>query len=1091
MDSDTAHMMAASKVPMLKPIVEGVTTIKPITPVEDKAQRRLEVKARSTLMMGIPNEHQLKLNSIKDAKQLIEAIEKRFEWNTHDVVWRNKTDLDILSMSDLYNNLKIFEPEVKGMSSSNSCTQNMVFVSSSNNNSTNPVVNTAQAINIAQAVNTALGVSTFGTQVNTTNIDNLSDVVICAFLASQPSSPLHVNEDLERIHPDDLEEMDLRWQMAMLTIRARRFLKKTGRKLIVNGNDTIGFDKSNVERFNCHKKEHFARECRAPRRLISCDGLGGYDWSNQAEEGSNYALMAYTSTSLDSKVLDDDEEEVTQPKIEQKTVKPSIPKIEFVKPKQSEKKARKTVKQGNPQIDLQDKGVIDSGCSRHMTGNMSYLTDYEEINRGYVAFEGNLKGEKITSKEAVNTACYVQNRVLVVKPHNKTAYELFYGKTPALSFVNPFGCLLTILNTLDHLGKLDGKADEGFFVGYSMNSKAFGVFNSKKRIVKENLHIRFCKNMPNVAGSELDLLFDIDALTRIMNYEPIVAGTQSNGFAGTKACDNVDQARKEKEPVKYDILLSLWTTDLPFSQDPKSSQDDGLQPSCDYEKKVDDDPSKGSECKDQEHDDNINNTNNINAASINRVNVISENISSELLFDLNMLALEDISTFNLSSNHEDHDEEADMNNIDTTIQDERGIVIRNKARLVAQGHTQDEGIDYDEVFVLVARIEAVRLFLAYASFKDFVVYQMDVKSAFLYEKIKEEVYVCQPLGFEDPNFPNKVYKVKKALYGLHQAPRAWFLEVKNASTPIETQKPLLKDEDGKEVDVHMYRLMIGSLIYLTSLRPDIMFAVCACARYQVNPKVSLLHAVKRIFRKLIRKVTKVPQPSGPTENVADEAVNKEMDDSLNRVLDLENTKTTQSLEIDSLKRRVKKLDKKQWSMTHKLKRLYKVGLIAWVESFNDNKDLDEDASKQGRISLGGKEVFVANQDENVVEKEVDAAQVQVSTVATTPIISIDEATLAQALAELKHEKSKAKAKGIVFYEPKKSTTTTKTIPKPKSQDKGKAKMIKEHVKLKKKDQIQLDEEVALKFQADLQADLIRNKDLQERELNKKKKPILY
>ncbi|GJY21532.1 putative ribonuclease H-like domain-containing protein [Tanacetum coccineum] len=227
--------------------------------------------------------------------------------------------------------------------------------------------------------------------------------------------------------------------------------------------------------------------------------------------------------------------------------------------------------------------------------------------------------------------------------------------------------------------------------------------------------------------------------------------------------------------------------------------------------------------------------------------------------------------------------------------DERGIMIRNKARLVAQGYTQEEGIDYDEVFAPVARIKAIRLFLAYASFKDFVVYQMDVKSAFLYGKIEEEVYVCQPPGFEDPDFPDRVYNVEKALYGLHQAPRVWykgdillmssmgeltfflglqvqqkkdgifisqdkyvgeilkkfrFTEVKTASTPMETQKPLLKDKDGEEVDVHMYRSMIGSLMYLTSSRPDIMFAVCACARYQVNPKVSHLYAVKRIFRYL-------------------------------------------------------------------------------------------------------------------------------------------------------------------------------------------------------------------------------------------------
>ncbi|GJY28566.1 putative ribonuclease H-like domain-containing protein [Tanacetum coccineum] len=251
-----------------------------------------------------------------------------------------------------------------------------------------------------------------------------------------------------------------------------------------------------------------------------------------------------------------------------------------------------------------------------------------------------------------------------------------------------------------------------------------------------------------------------------------------------------------------------------------------------------------------------------------------------------------------------------------------------------QGYKHEEGIDYDEVFAPVARIEAIRQFLAYASFKDFMVYQMDVKSVFLYGKIEEEVYVCQPLGFEDPDFSDRVYKVEKALYGLHQALRAWhkgdimlvqvyvddiifgstkkelcfafeklmhekfqmssmgeltfflgiqvkqkkdgifisqdkyvkeilkkfrFIEVKTASTPIETQKPLLKDEDGKKVDVYMYRLMIGSLMYLTSSRPDIMFVVCTCARYQVNPKVSHLHAVKRIFSARNRQWLQIPQ----------------------------------------------------------------------------------------------------------------------------------------------------------------------------------------------------------------------------------------
>ncbi|GKB92876.1 putative ribonuclease H-like domain-containing protein [Tanacetum coccineum] len=145
--------------------------------------------------------------------------------------------------------------------------------------------------------------------------------------------------------------------------------------------------------------------------------------------------------------------------------------------------------------------------------------------------------------EAVNTACYVQNRVLVNKPHNKTPYELLLGRPPSISFMRPFGCLVTILNTLDPLGKFDGKADEGFLVGYSINSKAFRVFNTRTRKVEENLHINFLENKPNVAGSGPEWLFDINSLTKSMNYEPITAGNQTNVDAGIDINVNAGQAR--------------------------------------------------------------------------------------------------------------------------------------------------------------------------------------------------------------------------------------------------------------------------------------------------------------------------------------------------------------------------------------------------------------------------------------------------------------------------------------------------------------------------------------------------------------------
>ncbi|GJT60671.1 ribonuclease H-like domain-containing protein [Tanacetum coccineum] len=363
MDQDSAHMVAASKVPMLKPgefelwrmrieqyiqmidyalweviengvtlpktqMVEGVMKVMPITTAEEKATRRLEdakllLKAIKKRFGGNEATKKTQRNLLKPQYENFtasssEMLDQTFdrlqnlvsqlellgeklsqedvnqkllrslslEWNTHAVVWRNKADLDTMSMDDLYNNLKVYEPEVKRISSSSSSTQNMAFVSSSNNNTSSS----------NEAVNAAHGVTTTSTQ------------------------------DLQQIHPDDIEEMDLRWQMAMLTMRARRFLKNTGRKLTVNGNETIGFDKSKVECYNCHKRGHFARECRAPRNqdnkkessrrsvpvetststaLVSCDGLGGYDWSDQAEEGPNYALMAYSSSSSDSEVSND------------------------------------------------------------------------------------------------------------------------------------------------------------------------------------------------------------------------------------------------------------------------------------------------------------------------------------------------------------------------------------------------------------------------------------------------------------------------------------------------------------------------------------------------------------------------------------------------------------------------------------------------------------------------------------------------------------------------------------------------------------------------------------------------------------------
>nr|GEV66618.1 hypothetical protein [Tanacetum cinerariifolium] len=275
--------------------------------------------------------------------------------------------------------------------------------------------------------------------------------------------------------------------------------------------------------------------------------------------------------------------------------------------------------------------------------------------------------------EAVSTACYVQNRVLVVKPHNKTPYALFYGRTPMLSFMRPFGCPVTILNTIDHLGKFDGKVNEGLFVGYSLNSNAFRVLNSRTRIVKETFHIRLSENTLNNVGSGPYWLFDIDAITNTMSYQPVVTGTQSNGNAGTKDNNNAGQIRKKKESGKDYILLPLWTADLPFPQEPKSSQDVGFKPSNDVGKKVNEVPGQKNKCKDQEEKDNVNITNRgnvvhstVNAAS-NEVNDVSRKSNIKLPDDLDMPKLEDIIIFE-HSNEDVFGAKADLNNLQSTFQ---------------------------------------------------------------------------------------------------------------------------------------------------------------------------------------------------------------------------------------------------------------------------------------------------------------------------------------------------------------------------------------------------------------------------------------
>ncbi|GKA09998.1 putative ribonuclease H-like domain-containing protein [Tanacetum coccineum] len=357
------------------------------------------------------------------------------------------------------------------------------------------------------------------------------------------------------------------------------------------------------------------------------------------------------------------------------------------------------------------------GRSKHMTGNKSYLSDYKEIDGGFVAFGGDPKGGRITSKGKINTGkldfedvyfvkelkfnlfsvsqmcdkknsvlftdtkCVVlspnfklldKNHVLLRVPRKDNMYSVDLnnivpsgGRKPALSFMRPFGCPVTILNTLDHLGKFNRKADEGFFVGYSTNSNAYRVFNSRTRIVKENLHVKFSKETPNIVGNGRNWLFDIDALTISMNYKPVVTGNQTNGNAGTKKNIDAGQAGKKIVPDQEYILLPLLTSDPSFSKSSKDSPDARFKPSRE-EEKID---SEHLENKDSE-DANVNSTNNINTVcpTVNaddiENNVVDENIVYGCIDDPSMPNLEEIV---YSDEDEEVGAEADMNNLSTTV----------------------------------------------------------------------------------------------------------------------------------------------------------------------------------------------------------------------------------------------------------------------------------------------------------------------------------------------------------------------------------------------------------------------------------------
>ncbi|GJR26208.1 ribonuclease H-like domain-containing protein [Tanacetum coccineum] len=837
----------------------------PIT-TEEKAQKKNDVKARSMLLMALPNEHLMTFNQYKDAKTLFAAIQTRFggneatkktqktllkqmyknfsapstesldsifnrlqkivsqlailgenisqedlnlkflrslpsEWNTFIVVWRNKPDLDTMSFDDLYNNFKI-------------ALEQDVLMETAKLKWTFEEMGFEVAISIAvHDEDSRLFFSKTGKRWDTLAWG------MQRTLGTKISRMKGIKKALEDVN---VEDQLLPKPLVAIDGSCQQLL--IGSQITDKSRKGVGFVS-----YNDVPPPHTG--LFSPLNLdLSYSGLEEF----QQPEFEGYGPKTSKSVSKDiyNEVRESSaaplvEELVSDDKLEKKTAFPTVAKIEF---------AHWYYKR--------DQGYVDSGCSRHMTWNMSYLSNFKEFDRGFVTFRGGAKGGKITGKgtlkmladesqvllkvprknnmysvdiknivpkesltclvanstlnesmlrhrrlgkatqslfkngvaerrnktlieartmladsklpttfwaEAVNTACYVQNRVLVVKPHNKTPYELFRGRTPALSFMRPFGCHVTILNTLDYLGKFDGKSDEGFFVRYSLNSKAFRVYNIRTRKVEESLHIRFLEDKLIITSDGPKWLFDIDVLTKSMNYVSVVVGTNSNDlmvFDSSSKNANNDEPQPSSDAEKKDdevTIAPLEATHADFFGDETELDVSNITTTYPV-------PSTLNTRIHKDHSlDHV--IGDIQSGVLTRKMIKTSNEQGFISVVYKGKTHEDLHTclFACFLSHVDpkkviqaltdpscieamQDEllQFKLQKVWTLVdlpygkrairtkwvyknkKDKRGIVIRNKARLVAQGYTQEEGIDYDEVFAPVARIEAIRLFLAYA-----------------------------------------------------------------------------------------------------------------------------------------------------------------------------------------------------------------------------------------------------------------------------------------------------------------------------------------------------------------------------------------
>nr|GEU35446.1 ribonuclease H-like domain, reverse transcriptase, RNA-dependent DNA polymerase [Tanacetum cinerariifolium] len=806
----------------------------------------------------------------------------------------------------------------------------MAFISSAKNS------NGKEEVNTASIPTASTNVSIASANIRAASI---SQGTACAYIASQTNGSQIKFEDINQIDEDDIEEMDIKWNMALLSMRIDRYWKRTGKKITIQGWDWS---------FMANEEEYHA--------LVAGE-----------EAPTEFALMAKTSAdsdvidnslcsktykkntdSLNSKITDltdklsDSENMMYHYKLGLSQVEESNPnhllnssssasengestgsiiskpEIKFVRHADSPTVVKTDKKETVRKTTIKYAELYRKNDKKsNVRGNISYLSDYEPFNGGYVSFSQG--GCKITGKGTIKTECIVLGRnfkliddtnVLLRTPRQHNMYSINLNNivphkdlTCLVAKVSVDECMLWH-RRLGHLNfKTMNKLVRHNLVR-GLPTKCFENDNNCTACLKGKQHKAsltddfsrftwtfFLKTKDETSGILRNLITEIENLKELR----VKIIRCDNG--GTKEAAGQD-VKKDMSSLRY-IVLPNWFHEAHLETSTSNAQDacnaDAPGSSGNFNHTATSTNPLADHMETLAVETPIPTVSSlVPTAYLNDslepscdTRLISKSVTSQddtPSLD-NILTLtnkfEDI--LGVTTNTDDTNEvEADLGNMETTItasptptlrihkdhpkrqiigpnvwslvncpkgvkpigtkwilknkKDERGIVIKNKARLVAQGHTQEEGIDYDEVFTPVATIEAIRLFLAYASFMGFI-----------------------PLRFQDPEFPARVYKMEKAMYRLHQAPRSWYgrlskyllkNDVRSANTPMDKENLWGKDRIGKDVDLHLYRSMIGSLMYLTASRTDIMFAVCACARHQVTPKEFHLHAVKRIFRYL-------------------------------------------------------------------------------------------------------------------------------------------------------------------------------------------------------------------------------------------------